>query len=131
MKQKQFDVSIGDDDIVYLTLSGDMKDAEMDSLREWIVEVEKTVKDHSKKIGHGVLCLVNLSSMGAYSGDSLSEISIMMKENEPYVRRTATYGGKEALVLAQEAVSALSGRKNFHAFKKEEDAMEWLLETAE
>jgi len=50
----------------------------------------------------------------------------LMKANESYVAKTATFGGNPNMLLAQDALLALSGRKNFKAFKTKEEALSWL-----
>ncbi len=119
------EVSVGAGDIVHMTIGGDVSAEEMAKLTEWAQKVKETIKDlHSKK--GPVLCLVDITNMKAYHADVLTTLATLMKDNEPYVLRTATFGGNSTITMAEDVVIALSGRNNLRAFNSKEKALHWL-----
>lgn len=119
------DVSIGAGDIVHMTIGGDVNAEAMGKLAEWIGKVKETIKDLHDKKGP-VLCLVDITDMHTYHADVLTILANLMKDNEPYVLRTATFGGSSAITMAEDVVIALSGRNNLRAFDNKEKALHWL-----
>jgi len=49
-----------------------------------------------------------------------------MKENQPYIEKTATFGANFVIKLLEETIITMAGRDNIKVFKNKEDAMKWL-----
>lgn len=124
-KGSHFEVSIGAGDIVHLTIAGHLNTDALPDLLEWIQKVKETIKNlHAKK--GPVLCLVDITGMKTYHADILTNFATLMKDNEPYILRTATFGGNVAITMAEDVIIALSGRNNLKAFHTKEEALAWL-----
>lgn len=119
------DVSVGAGDIVHMTIGGNVDAGAMAKLTEWTQKVKETIKDLYSKKGP-VLCLVDITDMQTYHADVLTALAGLMKDNEPYVLRTATFGGNSTITMAEDIIIALSGRNNLKAFNSKEKALEWL-----
>lgn len=121
-------VSVGASDIVHVEIGGNLTAPNMSKLTEWTLKVKETVQDLFHKNNKKVLCLVDISLVEKYDPEVITKLAEMMKDNEPYVKKTATFGGSTYLVMAEDVIIALSGRKNLKAFKNKDEAMDWLLE---
>ncbi len=119
------EVSLGPDDIVEMKIGGNLDAHSMARLVEWTQKVRELVGDVHKKRG-SVLCLVDISKLATYHPDVLTTLANLMKDNEPYVLRTATFGGSPLITMAEDVIVALSGRNNLKAFPLKEDALYWL-----
>lgn len=126
-KNTKLNVSVGAEDIIHIVLGGDLTSENMHKFAEWIFNVKDTVESVYKKHSKRVLCLVDISDVEKYDPSVVTQLAQMMKENEPFVLRTATFGGSSYMVMAEDVVIALSGRKNLKAFKTKEEALDWLL----
>ncbi|OHB03067.1 MAG: hypothetical protein A3B14_00180 [Candidatus Zambryskibacteria bacterium RIFCSPLOWO2_01_FULL_45_21] len=123
---KNLDIKVGAGNILNLTIAGDISGSNMAKLTEWIQEVKQSILDLHKKTGDRVLCLVDITGLEKYDPEAITILADMMKENEPHIKKTATFGGSKYVVLAEDVVVALSGRKNLKGFEKKEKALAWL-----
>ena len=98
----------------------------LNQLQGWIQEVKKTVVDVYKKTSKEVLAIIDITELEKYDSKAFLILTDLMKANESFVSKTASFGGSSDILLAQDALLALSGRKNFRAFKTKEEALEWL-----
>ena len=119
-------VSVGAGDIAHLTIGGDLNSEAKEKIELWMTDVKKVIKDLYDKKGEQVLCLVDIKDLKTYHPDVLLTLAGLMKENEPYVLRTATFGGSKSITMAEDVVIALSGRNNLQAFDTKEQAVNWL-----
>lgn len=119
-------VTVGAGDIAHLTIGGDLSADATDKLNAWMNDVKKVIKDLYDKKSEQVLCLVDITDLKTYHPDILMTLAGLMKENEPYVLRTATFGGSKSIVMAEDVVIALSGRNNLKAFDSKDEAVSWL-----
>jgi hypothetical protein len=125
------EVSIGDKDIVHITIGGAITAEDLPKLNDWIQKTKETIKNQYDTKQEKVLCLVNISNLKEYHPEVLTELAKMMKENEPYVLRTATFGGSVYMTMAEDIILAISGRKNLKAFNTHDEAVAWLHEGGE
>lgn len=125
------EVSIGAGDIVHLAIGGNVAATKKPEFEKWIQDTQKTIKDLFEKKKGKVLCLVDISGLQEYHPEVLTDLAGMMKVNEPYVLRTATFGGNAYMTMAEDIVIALSGRKNLRAFNTRAEALVWLREGGE
>jgi hypothetical protein len=123
---KNLNIKIGADDILNLAIAGDITGTNMAKLTEWTGEVKQSIMDLYKKSGEKILCLVDISRLEKYDPEAITILADMLKENEPYVRKTATFGGSSYVIMAEDVVVALSGRHNLKGFGKKEEALSWL-----
>ena len=121
-------VGVGKGGIVNVRISGDLVPDSMPKFAEWTNKVKKVIKDQFGKTNEKVLCLVDITDLKRYAPEAMVQLASLMKDNEPYVLRTATFGGNSYTIMAEDVVIALSGRNNLKAFKTEDEALEWLRE---
>lgn len=126
MEQPQLNVSIGAGEIIHITIGGNLDAETMSQFAEFVQKIKDTVHDLFNKHDKRVLCLVDISTLSGYHPDVLVSLAQMMKENEPFVLRTATFGGGQYMIMAEDIVIALSGRKNLRAFNTKQEAISWL-----
>ncbi len=119
-------VSVGAGGIVHVTIGGDINAGRMSKFAEWISKVKETIKKEYEKENKQILCLVDITLLKEYHPQVLVDLATMMKDNEPYVLRTATFGGNSYMTMAEDIVIALSGRKNLRAFNSRDEAITWL-----
>lgn len=125
--EAELQISVGAQDIVHITIAGDLIAPNLSKFTEWMFRVRQTIEDLFRKKNKRVLCLVDISELKKYDSEVLVELAALMKDNEPFVERTATFGGSSYMIMAEDVVVALSGRKNLKGFETKEKAMSWLL----
>ncbi|TAL49480.1 hypothetical protein EPN83_00450 [Patescibacteria group bacterium] len=123
----KLEVSVGTSDVVHVTIGGNLEARHLPKFAEWAQKVKETIKSLFDKKGERVLCLIDISELHQYDAEVVTQLVALMKENEPYVLRTATFGGTQYMIMAEDVVVALSGRKNLKGFRNKEEAIEWLL----
>lgn len=127
-KLPEFTVEVQQDGIVRLALSGYIGSEHLTGLSVWAEEVKRVVRSEYEKKGRGVLVVTDISKLENYHPEALSILAELLKANESYIEKSATFGGSQFIIIAQDIITALSGRKNFRGFRTEEEALKWLSE---
>ena len=122
----QFTLGVDENNIVHLKL-GDLTSKDLAALRAWADEVRKAIIAPYNKTGKGVRTIVDIADMKEYDAEAYLILSKLMQGNERYTLKTATFGGDNYILTAQDILLALSGRTNFRNFKTEEEATNWLI----
>ncbi len=123
---EHFEVEVDQKNIIRLRL-GDLTLGKLDELKEWTEKVSKTVLDLYNRTGEKVRTIIDITDLKKYDSKAFIILTSLLKTTEQYTLKTATFGGDEYILTAQDALLALSGRKNLKAFKTEEEAFDWLI----
>ncbi|MBI2640168.1 MAG: STAS/SEC14 domain-containing protein [Candidatus Sungbacteria bacterium] len=126
-KMPEFTVEAGKDGIIHLALKGHIGSEHLTGLSVWAEEVKRVVRREHEK-GEKVLVVTDISKLENYHPEALSTLAELLKANEPYIERSATFGGSQFIIIAQDIIRALSGRTNFRGFQTEAEALQWLKE---
>ena len=122
-----FDTKVIENDVVCMTLKGVADENNIAALEEWAKKAALIIKDTHQKTGKKVRSLVDLKDLGSdYDIGVIKIISSLMKENQPYIEKTATFGANFVIKLLEETIITMAGRDNIKVFKNKEDAMKWL-----
>lgn len=122
----QFKVEADENDILHLKL-GDLTSKELADLRAWTDKVRRIVIALYDKTGKEVRTLVDITDIKKYDAEAYSILAKLMQDNEQYTLKTATFGGDNYIIAAQDILLALSGRTNMKNFKTKEEATNWLI----
>lgn len=122
----QFKVEVEKNNIIHLTLGNIDTPDKLYDLKNWAKKVKIVVQDVYKKTGNKVLAIIDISNLKKYDSESLLILAELMKGNESYVAKSATFGGDKFIVAGQDILLALSGRYNLKAFETKEEAISWL-----
>ena len=120
-----FKVEVDENDILNLKL-GDLTSKELTILRIWADKVRRMVDALYNRTGKKVLTLVDITDIRKYDAEAYLILSELMKDNEPHTLKTATFGGDNYIIAAQDILLALSGRTNFRNFQTKQEAVNWL-----
>jgi len=123
---EHFDIEVDPNNIIHLRL-GDLTSDKLDELKKWADKVEKTILDVFNRSGKKVRTIIDVTDLKKYDSEAFLILADLMKANERYTLKTATFGGSEYILAAQDALLALSGRTNFRAFSTKEEALDWLI----
>jgi len=123
---EQFKIEVDQNNILHLKLGNVDSPEKLNHLREWSQEVKKTVVDIYKKTGKEILAIIDTTELEKYDSEAFLILTDLMKANESFVLKTASFGGNPDILLAQDTLLAMSGRKNFKMFKTKEEALAWL-----
>ena len=123
---KQFKMEVDQNNILHLKLGNVDSPDKLNHLRNWAQEVKKIVVDVYKKTGKQILAIIDITELEEYDSEAFLILTDIMKANESFVLKTASFGGNPDILLAQDTLLALSGRKSFRAFKTKEEALAWL-----
>jgi len=122
----QFKVEVDENDILHLKL-GDLTSKELADLRVWADKVRRMIVALYNKTGKEVLTLVDITDIKKYDAEAYSILTELMQNNKQYTLKTATFGGNDYIIAAQDILLALSGRTNMKNFKTKEEAINWLI----
>jgi len=122
----QFKVEVDENDILHLKL-GDLTSKELADLRVWADKVRRMIVALYNKTGKEVLTLVDITDIKKYDAEAYSILTELMQNNKQYTLKTATFGGNDYIIAAQDILLALSGRTNMKNFKTKEEATNWLI----
>lgn len=122
----QFKVEVDENNIIHLKL-GDLISKDFTVLRIWTNKVKRTVITLYNKTDKKVRTLVDITDIKRYDAEAYLILSKLMQDNEQYTFKTATFGGDEYIIAAQDILLALSGRTNLKNFKTKEEAINWLI----
>ncbi len=122
----QFKVEVDENDILHLKL-GDLTSKELADLRTWADKVRRMIVILYNKTGKEVLTLVDITDIKKYDAEAYSVLTDLMQDNKQYTLKTATFGGNDYIIAAQDILLALSGRTNMKNFKTKEEATNWLI----
>jgi hypothetical protein len=116
---EHFDVEIDRNNIIHTRIGGDLHHDTMPAFMAWAHTLRTTVRDVYNRKGGKVRAIIDISGLTSYDTEILAALAQLMKNNEPYILKSATFGGNAYIVLAQDILLALSGRTNLKAFKTE------------
>lgn len=125
-QEKKFNIEVGQDGIIYLSLGGKLAGLNLVALDEWTKEVHKVIKDRYENTYVPVKVVINVTEVSDYAPEAVTILTNLLIEDKHLVHRSATYGGSQYILMAQEMLASLSGRSNFKAFSKKEEAMKWV-----
>lgn len=120
------DVSVDADDIIHLTVGGDVTDDHMGEFNAWIERVKKTVVEVAAKNPGNVRFLIDVTQLEQFDIQTTKAVHDLMIFNRPYVKKTAVYGANYLASVMLEAVIALTKRRNMKLFPTRTDAEAWL-----
>lgn len=116
---------IGKDGMLHTRLSANITD--VDELKKFTTESEGVVKRQYDRTGKPLLSLVDVTELKGYVGGAVNEFVNYLRAVGPYISRTAVFGASDGIVMAEEMLLALSGRKNMRMFKTKGEAEAWLM----
>jgi hypothetical protein len=113
--------------VIKASLGGTFTAEDTTLLSEWAKGLNSSIKELSKDNGHSICILIDISSLETYtSPEIVTLLADLMKKDNPYVYKTATFGGNYTHEMTQGVISGLSNRDNIKNFKNEAEALEWL-----
>lgn len=117
----------GQDDILPLSISGLYQSSDVEGLKNWSQGVQKDTKVLSERLGKKVKVLIDLRTAIGYTDPRILIVfAELMKANDPYVLKTATFGGTKEHEMAEEIIKMFALRNNLKNFKTQEEALTWL-----
>jgi hypothetical protein len=114
---------------VRATLGGSFSSDDVGLIKGWAEGLSSAIKDEAKGKNKSVSILINITSLETYGDPAIITIlSELMKGDDPFVYKTATYGGKPLHEMIQDVIESMAGRNNLKNFKTENEALAWLAE---
>ena len=125
----RFHIELGNDGIIYLTLGGKLKGLNLVALQKWTDEVHKAVKDRYENTYVAVNVVIDIKEVSEYAPEAVTLLTNLLVADKNYVHRSATFGGSNYILMAQDMLASLSGRSNFKSFNTKEEAVDWVKST--
>lgn len=122
------DCTIGDDNIIYLTIGGNVTDDYMDTYLHWDESVRKAMVTVSSIQKDRVLTLIDVTRLQQFDSKITDNLFDLMKFNKDYATKTAVYGPNFFVRTALDGLIVMTRRKNMHVFGKRDEALAWLLD---
>lgn len=113
--------------LVRAAIGGSFGSDEVMTVKSWADNLHKLIADSSGGAKDSVDVLIDISALETYSDPELILIlTNLMKNDNPFVHRTATWGGTPLHEMIERVIRGLTGRNNLKNFKTEKEAREWL-----
>ena len=120
-------VSIGQENIVELKISGSLSLDRLPALRADIEKAELVIREMHDRTGRKVRVLIDITEFdGVYDVGAITAMTEFAKADERFVQRTASFGGPDNAKISGEVVTGLAGRNNIKVFASKADALDWL-----
>ncbi len=118
------DVSLTRDNMLLITIEGDINDDNLPALKADITRAAAIVRKESEKALRPLPALVDVSQLNrAYSAEAIELLAEFEKNNRPYITHTAVFGADIKIKFTGEIISAISGRKNISFYNTKEEAL--------
>lgn len=122
--QDPLTVSLQPNDILLVTIRGNLTEENLPLLRDNIGKATDFIKQESIRAGRKLPVIVDLVNLDrVYSPEAITLLATLEKNDDPYVTKTVCYGADIQVKFAGEIVTALSGRKNVSFVDSKEDAL--------
>jgi hypothetical protein len=114
--------------LVRATLGGTLGNESMDTLKTWARQLNAAIQTASESIDKKRVCvMIDISTFELYTDPQvLTVLAELMKMDNPFVKKTATFGGRSDQEMIENVIKGFAGRSNLSNFKTEAEAMEWL-----
>jgi len=114
--------------LVKATLGGTLTEENIESLKTWARQLSAAIQTASESIENKqVSVIIDISTFEFYTDPQvLTILANLMKTDNPFVRKTATFGGRSDQEMIENIVKGFAGRTNLRNFKTETEAIAWL-----
>jgi len=124
MANRTLEVSAARDGILYITIQGDVTEANLPGLKEDVARGAAIIRDESEKALRPLPVVVDVSNLNrTYSPEGIMVLAEFEKKNRPYVTKTAVFGADIKIKFTGEIISSLSNRNNISFFETKEEAI--------
>jgi hypothetical protein len=115
--------------LIRTLLAGTLGAEDMKLLGAWAEGLGESIKQSCGGKAQSVCVLVDIHEFERYTDAGvLTILADLMKKDNPYVYRTATFGGNTADEMIEHIIKSMANRQNLKNFKTEEEALKWLAE---
>ena len=117
------------DPLIRAALGGSLTGDDLQLLRSWAEGMHSAIKEAGtlKNAGKCVRVVIDLSTFETYTDPRvLTVLSDLMRDDDKYVYRTATWGGNSIHVMIENIITGMAGRSNLRNFKTDAEAIKWL-----
>ncbi len=120
------EASLGDDGIIYLRMSGNLSEDNLNVFASWAEKVKEAMRTAAARDKTRVLTLIDVT--GAREADEKSVVALhaLMEYNRDYATRTAVFGAGYFMKLIIELAIVATRRTNMHIFSTRDEAFSWL-----
>ncbi len=121
-------VNIGDDNVVYLGVGGNVTDDHMDEFEVWAKKVNAAITETAIKTNRRALTLLDVSRLNEFDIKTTTIVRDLMVSDKDVAGKTAIFGANHLASAMLQAIIALTKRKNVQLFTEREEATAWLKE---
>ncbi len=124
----ELSAAIGDDNIIYLRMQGNLTSDNQDILDRWDEKVREAMRTVAAAQPERVLCLIDTTGGQKADMYSLELLKNLVEHNKAYVTRTAVYGVQHTPRHFLDIALRFAHRTNMMVFDTQEEARNWLKE---
>ena len=122
-----FTCEIGPDDVIYLSLEGDVTEDHIEEFKMWGDRLKAAMVAMSTKHKEKVLTLIDMSKAVELDEAVTKEGAKLMQFDAQYATKTALFGASPAVKASLAGMATVLHRDNFKLFPDREKAVAWLL----
>ncbi len=114
--------------LVRALLGGTFGTDSIETLKTWARQLGAAIQTASESIDKKPICvLIDISTFELYTDPQVVTVLVnLMKTDNPFVHKTATFGGRTDLEMIENIIKGFAGRDNLRNFKTEAEALAWL-----
>lgn len=118
---------VGTDNVIYLTIDGDLISTNHVEFEEWAAKVRQAMVDVSTMNPARVLTLIAVSPETTFDLEISKLLRELMEFNRSYATKTAVYGMGPIIEAIVHSIIVLTRRYNMKIFATREAAFSWLM----
>jgi hypothetical protein len=114
--------------LVRAMLGGTFGTDSIETLKTWAHQLGAAIQTASESVDKKPVCvLIDISTFELYTDPQVVNVLVdLMKTNNPFVHKTATFGGRADQEMIESIIKGFAGRENLRNFKTETEALAWL-----
>jgi hypothetical protein len=117
---------IGADQVIYLTMGGDISREHITEFDIWAGKVKKAMVSVSEKNNKKVFTLIDITRLNGFDMVTTKALYRLMAFNRNYATKTAVYGAGPVTRLALDAIITATHRTTMKVFPDRTVAESWL-----
>jgi hypothetical protein len=116
-----------DGNVVKASIGGTITTSDIPELKIWAERVNAAITATHATSEKKVDVIIDISMFETYTDpDTIMVLVELMRKDNPFVRKTATIGGKIEQEMIEQIIKGLANRRNLKNFKTEPEALAWI-----
>lgn len=124
-KNNILEASIGTDDIIHITVGGNIMNEHLIAFTDWTEKVKRLIHELSERNPEHIFILSDVSGIAHFERKPIVQLRDLFEYDKQYPVKSAIVGATGFTRPLLDAVISLAGRTNIQQFETKEEALQW------